>query len=123
MLLDDDVVLDRYCVARLVEGLGNRPEFAALGADSINEMEGGRNHWDYPPHVGMAAVLFRRERLEALTFRYEHSKCECRCCCDDLRRAGHAIGYLSGAHAWHRPLPSVGRSQGEERTTAPSRPR
>jgi hypothetical protein len=106
MLLDDDVVLDRHCVARLAEGLLRRPAFAALGADSTAVMEQGWDHWDYPRHVGMAAVLFRRERLEALTFRWENSdsKCECQCCCDDLRRAGYAIGYTPGALAWHRPI-------------------
>jgi hypothetical protein len=107
MLLDDDVVLGPHCVARLAEGLRTRQEFAALGADTAGEMEQGWDHWDYPRHVRMTAVLFRRERLEALTFRWEPSKCDCQCCCDDLRRAGHAIGYLRGAEAWHRPSPTT----------------
>ena len=59
-------------------------------------MAGEWENWDYPRHVGMAATLFRRERLERLTFRWEPGKCECRCCCDDLRRAGFGIGYLAG---------------------------
>ena len=107
MLLDDDVVLGPRCVARLLEGLTRRPEFAALAADSAGEMNSGWDHWDYPRHVGMAAVLFRRERLEALTWRWEPEKCECRCCCDDLHRAGFAIGYMPGAEAWHRPSKTV----------------
>ena len=106
MLLDDDVVLGPRCVARLAEGLISRPEFAALAADSACQMNGGWDHWDYPRHVGMAAVLFRRERLEALNFRWEPKKCECQCCCDDLHRAGYAIGYMPGALAWHRPSPA-----------------
>ena len=106
MLLDDDVVLGPGCVARLAAGLTSRPEFAALGADSAGEMNDGLEHWDYPRHVGMAAILFRRECLGEVTFRWEHSKCECRCCCDDLHRAGHAIGYMPGALAWHRPSPA-----------------
>jgi hypothetical protein len=112
MLLDDDVVLGRSCVARLAEGLTRRPEFAALAADSTGSMDQGWDHWDYPRHVGMAAILFRRDQLEALTFRWEPSKCECLCCCDDLRRAGHGIGYQPGAEAWHRPqltaIPATG---------------
>jgi hypothetical protein len=107
MLLDDDVVLGPRCLARLAEGLINRPEFAALGADCVGEMNNGWGHWDYPRHVGMAAVMFRRERLQALTFRWEPSKCDCLCCCDDLRRAGHGIGYSPGAEAWHRPSPKT----------------
>jgi hypothetical protein len=114
MLLDDDVVLGPHCVARLAECLRTRREFAALGADTAGEMEQGWDHWDYPRHVRMNAVLFRRERLEALTFRWEPSKCDCQCCCDDLRRAGHAIGYLRGAEAWHRPSPTPAPPHGAE---------
>jgi hypothetical protein len=107
MLLDDDVVLGPRCVARLADALSRRPEFAALGADTSAEMDGSWEHWDYPRHVRLTAVLFRRERLEELTFRWEPSKCDCQCCCDDLRRAGYAIGYLPGAEAWHRPSGAI----------------
>jgi hypothetical protein len=103
MCLDDDVVLGPGCIARLVEALRTRPGFAAMGADSAGEMAEGWQNWDYPRHVGMAATLFRRERLAALTFRWEPGKCECLCCCDDLRHDGRGIGYLAGAQAWHRP--------------------
>lgn len=115
MCLDDDVVLGPKCVARLLEGLLSRPGFAALGADSAGEMAGGWQNWSYPAHVGMAAVLFRRERLAELTFRWEPGRCECLCCCDDLRRTGQGIGYLAGAQAWHRPIPgpATGRSSGQ----------
>jgi hypothetical protein len=103
MYLDDDVVLGPGCVARLVEGLAARPGFAAMAADCAGEMTDGSGNWDYPPHVGMASTLFRRERLAGLRFRWEERKCECRCCCLDLRRDGFGIGYLPGALAWHRP--------------------
>jgi hypothetical protein len=106
MYLDDDVVLGARCLARLVAGLIEKPGFAALGADCAGEMSRGWENWDCPPHVGMAATLFRRERLAGVTFRWEPGKCECRCCCDDLRRAGFGIGYLPGARAWHRPDPA-----------------
>jgi hypothetical protein len=105
MFLDDDVVLGPECVARLVEGLQSRPGFAALAADYAGDMNDGWSHWDYPDHVGMGATLFRRERLDGLVFRWEPDKCECRCCCDDLRRAGFGIGYLRGALAWHMASP------------------
>ncbi|QEH39281.1 hypothetical protein OJF2_78960 (plasmid) [Aquisphaera giovannonii] len=103
LLLDDDVVLGLRCAATLAEGLGRRPVFAALAADSANEMRTGLEHWDYPHHVSMAAAMFRRERLRQVTFRWEDGKCECRCCCEDLRREGFGIGYLREAEAWHRP--------------------
>jgi hypothetical protein len=104
MFLDDDVVLGAECVAQLVEGMLRRPGFAALAADYNGDMSEGWGHWDYPPHVGMGATLFRREPLEELTFRWNPERCECQCCCDDLRGAGFGIGYLMGAEAWHRPL-------------------
>ena len=88
MFLDDDVVLGAGCLGRLVRGLARRNGFAALGADSAGEMARELENWDYPRHVGMAATLFRREALDRLTFRWEPGKCECRCCCLDLRRAG-----------------------------------
>jgi hypothetical protein len=103
MFLDDDVVLGPTCVARLLEGLKGRPGFAALAADYAGDMSQGWGHWDYPRHVGMGATLFRRERLEEVTFRWEPERCECQCCCDDLRRRGFGIGYLMGADAWHKP--------------------
>jgi Glycosyl transferase family 2 len=106
MCLDDDVVLAPGCIAGLLEALRARPGFAALAADSAGEMAGGWQDWDYPRHVGMAAVLFRRDRLAAIRFRWEPGRCECQCCCDDLRRDGHGIGYLPAARAWHRPAPA-----------------
>jgi hypothetical protein len=105
MFVDDDVVLRPWCVAQLVDGLSRRPAFAALAADYNNEMSSGWEHWDYPRHVGMGATLFHREHLDRLTFRWESDKCECQCCCDDLRGAGLAIGYLREAEARHNPMP------------------
>jgi len=118
MCLDDDVVLEPDCLAQLVEGLQRRPEFAALAADSAGEMSRIWEHRDYPSHVGMAAVMFRRQRLAELTFRWENGKCECRCCCEDLRAASLGIGYHPGALAWHRPLPAA---RSVTRASAPGR--
>src|SRR5262249_49448908 len=114
MLLDGDVVLGPRCVARLAEALARRPEFAALGADTSAEMDGSWEHWDYPQHVRLTAVLFRRERLEPLTFRWEPAQWDSQCCCDALRRAGYAIGYLAGAEAWHRPSRGAATALGAE---------
>jgi hypothetical protein len=122
MFVDDDVVLGPRCVARLVAGLRERPGYAALAADYAGDMAGGRGDWDYPPHVGLGATLFRRDRLEPLTFRWEAGKCECRCCGDDLRRAGLGIGYLQGAEAWHRPAPRRPGPHPEPEPAAPAGP-
>jgi hypothetical protein len=107
MFVDDDVVLGPDCVSSLLAALQSRPEFAAFGADYLGEMKNGLEHWDYPRHVGMGATLFRRDRLEAVTFRWQAGKCECQCCCDDLRSAGYGIGYRPEAIARH--VPNSGR--------------
>lgn len=99
MFLDDDVVLDSDCVRRLVEGLEARPEHAALAADYLGESQGESADF----HVAMGATLFRREVLAGLRFRWEPGKCECQCCCDDLRRSGFGIAYLPQAQAIHNP--------------------
>ena len=110
MYLDDDVVLGPGSLGSLVQALEQQPRVAALGADSAGEMNRPGESWDRPSHVGMAAVMFRREVLAKITFRWEGEKCECLCCCEDLRAAGWAIGYLPGALAWHRPASSDGAS-------------
>ena len=97
MFLDDDVVLARDCVARLQHALEARPEYAGLAADYNGEQSWRR----FTPHVGMGATLFRRSVLQRTGFRWEAGRCECLCCCDDLRRQGFRIEYLPGARAQH----------------------
>ncbi|HEV3167859.1 MAG TPA: glycosyltransferase family 2 protein [Isosphaeraceae bacterium] len=104
LYLDDDVILGPGCVSRLVEASRSKPQFAALAADYLGEMAGSTGSWDHPRHVAMGATLFRRDRLALLNFRWQPGKCECRCACDDLRRAGFGIGYLPGAEARHQPI-------------------
>jgi hypothetical protein len=106
MFLDDDVELALSCVERLRTALVQRPGFAALAADYLAEGGGVRAE-----HVAMGATLFRREALEQVQFRSETDRCECQCCCDDLRRLGWSIGYLPGACATHlrRQRPEQGR--------------
>ena len=101
MFLDDDVILDSGCVRRLADGLRTRPGFAALAADYLGEST-AYGAWSRPDrHIAMGATLFRRAALSQVRFRSEPDKCECQCCCDDLRRLGLAIAYLPEARAWH----------------------
>jgi hypothetical protein len=51
----------------------------------------------------MGATLFRRSALDRIQFRWETKKCECQCCCDDLRRLGYGIAYDRTARAVHLP--------------------
>ncbi len=97
MFLDDDVVLAPDCVARLHHALTARTEYAGFGADYLGEASPHRaSH-----HVTMGATMFRTAALQRNPIRWENKKCECLCCCEDLRHAGTRVEYLSGARAWH----------------------
>jgi hypothetical protein len=97
LFLDDDVRLAPDAVAVLLRGLLDNPVYGALAADYLGESGGG---WQ-TPHVAMGATLFRRAALQRITFRWAGDRCECRCCCEDLRRLGLGIRYWPGARAWH----------------------
>jgi hypothetical protein len=97
MYLDDDVVLAPDCIAKLAAGLARRRGFAALAADYLRESARQR----FTVHVAMGATLFRRHTLAQIQFRWQNGRCECQCCCDDLRERGRAIAYLPEARAWH----------------------
>lgn len=98
MFVDDDVVLHPDCIRRLVAELQRRPSFAAMAADYLGEAPIGRPS----RHVAMGATLFRRSLLQTIRFRWAPGRCECQCCCDDLRAAGREIAYSSAARAFHR---------------------
>ncbi|MFC1716263.1 glycosyltransferase family 2 protein, partial [Candidatus Poribacteria bacterium] len=97
MFLDDDVVLPSHGVEKLVFALFFNPRYAAIGLDYQDPHQ--------PPlgsvHVGMGAVMFIRPILEKIHFRTEPGKCECSCCCEDIRRMGYLIDYLPGVRAEH----------------------
>jgi hypothetical protein len=125
MFLDDDVVLGESCVARLVEELRRKPLFGALAADYRRESHDGERSW----HVAMGATLFRRTAIQQIRFRWESTKCECQCCCDDLRKLGMGIAYESRAVATHLAAndhrrsdsPAAQSDQGNSATTAEGR--
>jgi hypothetical protein len=112
MFLDDDVVLPPNAVRRLLDGLSARPRFAALGADYLNESGGRVLHG----HVAMGATLFRRRALDQIEFRWSPGKCECLCCCLDLRRKGMQIGYLPGTESRHISLGSSAEHSAAEKS-------
>lgn len=96
MFLDSDVVLPEGAIERLAIALDRDPKLAAAAADYLGEA--GR--WSVA-HVGMGATLFRRDILSRITFRWEAHKCECLCCCEDLRKLGWRIEYFPGLRAQH----------------------
>jgi len=104
MFLDDDVVLAPDCVYQLVRNLQRKSLHGALAADYLGEDRLGH----VPRHVGLGATLFRRRVLDRIEFRWEDGRCECQCCCHDLRRRGIAISYCAQAGAEHRSVDQQG---------------
>ena len=100
MFVDDDVVLNNDCIRTLIEGLVVRPSFAGLGADYSLQQRGLR----IAQHVTMGATLFRRAAIEEIDFRWEEGRCECLCCCLDLRDRHWGIDYLPQAKAIHMDI-------------------
>jgi hypothetical protein len=103
MFVDDDVVLEPDCISSLIQELDRRPVFAALAADYLDEHRNGQ----ISSHVAMGATLFRRAALSQIRFTWQDNRCECQCCCDDLRRLHWAIDYYSSAKARHLPKGEV----------------
>lgn len=99
MFLDDDVVLEPGCIAALLSELVCRPNWAAIAADYLGE----RTTRGPAGHVAMGATLFRRDALSGIRFSWRGDKCECQCCCDDLRSRRLAIEYSPTARARHVP--------------------
>jgi hypothetical protein len=98
MFLDDDVVLPPRGIEKLVYALFFNPHYAAIGINYQKPVQPSHSH---AVHVAMGAVLFIRPILEQIHFRTEPNKCECYCCCKDIRRMGYLIDYLPGLRAQH----------------------
>ena len=97
VFLDDDVVLPPFGLEQLAYALFFNHRYAAIGIDYQNVPV--NPFWGV--HVAMGAVMFLRPILEQIYFRTEPNKCECYCCCEDIRRMGYLIDYLSGVQAKH----------------------
>ena len=97
MFLDDDVVLPPRGIEKLVYSLMFSQHYAAIGID----YQGFPRRSNSAPHVAMGSVMFIRPILEQIKFRTEPNKCECLCCCNDIRRMGYLIDYLPGLKAKH----------------------
>lgn len=100
MFLDDDVVIPADCVRRLLHELKNRGSFGALAADYRDEAVAS----GVAEHVAMGATLFRRQVVEETEFRASPKRCDCSCCCEDLRKRHIGINYVDGLVAEHVEL-------------------
>lgn len=109
MFVDDDVVLHSGCADALVTFLNANSLYGAAAADYLGEHRPGRPSF----HVAMGATIFRRASLSKFEFRWEADKCECKCCCDDLRRRFVGIDYVPNAKATH-----IAREKTDQRHSA-----
>jgi len=121
MFVDDDVELAPGTIERLLAALRAAPQYAALAADYRDQYDGVT-----ATHVAMGATLFRRSALALIRFRWEPGRCECQCCCDDLRRHALGIGYAPGVRALHHQrrmaqASDVRCSKGDIRRASPQR--
>ena len=99
MFLDDDVVLPRDGIAKLLKDLQQHPHTGALAIRYLSKPD--KNHRGSDSHVSMGATLFRLSALRSIRFRFDEGKCECQCCCDDLRSLGFTISYHPSLSAKH----------------------
>ena len=97
MFVDDDVLLERDCMATLLDELQQSERMGAIAADYSDD----RNRRDRVGHVAMGATLFRRRVLQRLNFRATERLCECWCACLDLRYNRMGIRYSDSAGAVH----------------------
>ena len=95
VFLDRDVVLPPGGLEKLVLGLIFNPHHAAFAIDYQCSEPAPASH------VAMGSMMLVRPVLEQLHFRAEPGRCECACCCADLRRMGYAVDYLPRLRAEH----------------------
>ena len=100
MFVDDDVVISSRCASELISTLKTNP---SLGAVASRYRVDETDRCSTANHVTMGATMFRRSLLNAFQFRWEMNKCECQCCCDDLRAMRLAIDYHPSALSTHEP--------------------
>ena len=108
LMLDNDVVLPPNGLSQMVEFLETHAEYGAIGIPKIEFEHRTDEDMRHSEHVDMSCVVFRREVLEALTFRFPQfqgvqsgGSCECAQACRDIRAIGLEIGFLPHLQAQH----------------------
>ena len=104
LAMDNDLILEEGSFLKMVEFLDNHPDFAAIAISKKEKFEGNgeeliRNHVDSAP------VLWRKEILDQLTYEFRATggviQCECQTACDDVRKMGYEIGFLTNIMCKH----------------------
>lgn len=99
LMLDNDVVLPPRSLEGMSSFLDRYADFGAIALakrPSCVEPILDEKAVTEPDHVDMSCVLWRRAVLEWLVFRTtpDADYCDCLPACDDLRGAGHRIGFM-----------------------------
>ena len=87
--MDNDIILPRGALHRLMAFLEDHRDFAAIGISRYYEPP-----LDYvePWHISAAPVLFRTEVYKQIDYRLDG--CECKAMTDDVRALGYRIGFI-----------------------------
>ena len=106
LAMDNDLILEKDSFSKMVEFLDIHPHFAAIAINKYKRPEGDGEGL-ISNHVDSAPVLWRKEILDKLTYEFRATggiiQCECQTACDDVRKMGYEIGFLTNITCKHIP--------------------
>jgi len=99
LMLDNDVVLPPRSLEGMASFLDCHPDFGAIALakyPSCVKPILNNSQVTEPNHVDMSCVLWRKDILHNMEFRttQDSTYCDCLPACEDLRKAGHRIGFM-----------------------------
>ena len=96
LTMDNDIILPPFCIDAMIEFMSKNPDFAGICISKHYEPVSV----DEARHVDAAPVLYRPNIFKNLKYRAD-THCECLHTVNDLRAAGHRIGFLPGFKVDH----------------------
>lgn len=100
LMHDNDIILPEGIIARMQDFLERHDDFGAVAVSKKHTPDPELGEVEVVGHVDAGPVLWRRELLHRLKYRYA-GLCECVEMCRDLRAMGYEIGFLTGVIAQH----------------------
>ena len=104
LAMDNDLILEKGSLSKMVSFLNEHPHFAAIGINKYRRPE-GNGEGLISKHVDSAPLLWRKEVLDKITYEFrpveDTIQCECQSACDDVRALGYEIGFLTAITCDH----------------------